>query len=91
MNIYIMARTIMIADKIYEELKGLKGKNKSFTEVIAEALEASRPKKKLGAALKEVAGILEGDREYDEVMKWSKKMWNKWDRRLNRELKKEWS
>ena len=86
-----MAKTIMIADKVYEELKKMKGKDKSFTNVIAEALEASKPKKKLGAALREVAGILEGDTEYDEVMKWSKKMWEKWDKRLNRELKKELS
>lgn len=78
----------MIADKVYEELKEMKGSNKSFSEVIAEALEA-RPKRKTGEGLKEVAGILEGDTEYDEVMKRSKKMWEKWDRRLNRELKKE--
>ena len=86
-----MAKTIMIADKVYEELKKMKGKDKSFTNVIAEALEGSKPKKKLGAALREVAGILEGDAEYDEVMKWSKKMSEKWDKRLNRELKKELS
>lgn len=72
----------MIADRVYEELKKAKGNDKSFTEVIAEALEASKPKKKLGAALKEVAGILEGDTEYDEVMKWSKKMWKKSDERI---------
>ncbi len=72
----------MIADRVYEELKKAKGNDKSFTEVIAEALEASKPKKKLGAALKEVAGILEGDTEYDEVMKWSKKMWKKSDEKI---------
>ena len=77
-----MAKTIMIADRIYEELKKAKGADKSFSEVIAEALEASRPKRKLGAALKEVAGILEGDTEYDEVMKWSKKMWKKSDEKI---------
>ena len=79
----------MIANKVYNDLKEAKGKDKSFSEVIAEAL-AVKPKK-LGAALKEVAGILEGDTEYDEAMKWSKKMWEKWDKRLNRELKKELS
>ncbi len=77
-----MAKTIMIADKVYEELKKAKGTDKSFSEVIVEALEASKPKKKLGAALKEVAGILEGDTEYDEVMKWSKKMWKKSDEKI---------
>ena len=86
-----MAKTIMIADRVYEDLKEAKGKDKSFSEVIAAALEASKPKRKLGAALKEVAGILEGDTEYDDVMKWSKKMWERWDKRLNRELKKKLS
>ena len=72
----------MISNRIYEELKKAKGKDKSFTDVIAEALEASGTKKKLGAGLKEVAGILEGDTEYDEVMKWSKKMWKKSDEKI---------
>ena len=69
----------MIANRVYEELKRAKGADKSFSEVIAWALEASRPRKKLGAALKEVAGILEGDKEYAEVMKWSGKMWKRWE------------
>ena len=81
----------MIADDVYEDLKRLKGREKSFSGVIREALEASRSRRKLGSGLREVAGILEGDTEYDEVMKWSKKMWRKWDRRLNKELKKELS
>ena len=75
-----MAKTIMIADKLYDELKKAKGSDKSFSEVIAEAL-AVKPKK-LGAALKDVAGILEGDTEYDEAMKWSKKMWKKSDEKI---------
>ncbi|MBI2143443.1 antitoxin VapB family protein, partial [Candidatus Woesearchaeota archaeon] len=47
-----MARTIMIADRVYEELKRMKGKDKSFTDVIAEALEASKPKKTIAGVLK---------------------------------------
>ena len=72
-----MARTIMIADKVYEELKRMKGEEKSFTDVIAEALEASKPKKTIAGVLK-YAGILKGDTEYDELMKWSKKRWKEW-------------
>ena len=75
-----MAKTIMIADRIYEELKKAKGKDKSFSEVIAEALEAAKKNRKTGEGLKEVAGILEGDTEYEEVKKYLKKKWKEWDR-----------
>ena len=75
-----MAKTIMIADKVYEELKKMKGKDKSFTNVIAEALEGSKPKKTIAGVLK-YAGILKGDTEYDEIRKWSKKRWEEWRKR----------
>ncbi|MBI2141659.1 antitoxin VapB family protein [Candidatus Woesearchaeota archaeon] len=75
-----MARTIMIADRIYEELKKAKGSDKSFSDVIGEALEASKPKKTIAGVLK-YAGILKGDTEYDELMKWSKKRWKEWQDR----------
>ncbi len=77
MNIYIMAKTIMIADKLYAELKKIKGNDRSFSEVIAEALEASKPKKTMAGVLK-FAGALKGDTEYDEIMKWSRERWRKW-------------
>ncbi len=73
MNIYSMAKTIMIADRIYEELKKVKGTDKSFSEVIAEALEKSNEKKKTIGNLREFAGVFEGDTEYDEAFKWLKK------------------
>ena len=79
-----MARTIMIADRVYADLKEAKGNDKSFSEVIAEAL-AAKPKKTMGGLLK-YAGIFKGDKEYDEVMKWSKKMWKKSDDELWKEL-----
>ena len=76
----------MIADKVYEELKRAKGKDKSFTDVIAEALEASKPKKTMAGLLK-YAGVLKGDTEYDELMKWSKKRWKEWqDRSWNKSV-----
>lgn len=70
----------MIADRVYEELKRAKGTDKSFSEVIAEALDASKPKKTIAGVLK-YAGILKGDTEYDEIMKWSKKRWKEWQDR----------
>lgn len=70
----------MIADRVYAELKKTKGTDKSFSEVIAEAL-AAKPKKTMGGLLK-YSGIFKGNGEYDEVMKWSKKMWKKSDEEL---------
>ncbi|MBI3036693.1 antitoxin VapB family protein [Candidatus Woesearchaeota archaeon] len=81
MNIYSVAKTIMIADRIYEDLKKAKGADRSFSEVIAEALEASKVGRKTGAGLKDIVGILKGDTEYDEVKKYLKKKWKEWDRR----------
>ena len=67
----------MIADKVYEDLKMAKGTDKSFSEVIAEALEMAKPKKTIAGVLK-FAGILKGDKEYGEIRKWSKKRWKEW-------------
>lgn len=80
MNIYTMAKTIMIADKVYEDLKKAKGADKSFSEVITEALEAAKPRKTIAGVLK-YAGILKGDKEYDKIRKWSKKRWEEWRQR----------
>lgn len=76
----------MIADKLYDELKRLKGSDKSFSEVITGALEESKPKKKTMAGLLKFAGVFEGDKEYDEAMKLSKKVWKKWDKRIEKIL-----
>lgn len=87
-----MAKTIMIADRVYEELKRAKGSDKSFSEVIAEALEKSgNERKTIGDLIRKHAGALKGDTEYDEMLKWSRKLWKKWDRRLNREMGKGFS
>ena len=72
-----MAKTIMIADKLYEELKRAKGVDKSFSEVIVEALEGTK-RKTLGELIRKHAGVLKGDTEYDEIMKWSRERWRKW-------------
>ena len=80
-----MAKTIMIADRVYAELKKEKGNDKSFSEVIAEALEASRPKKTIGNLLKHV-GALKGYKEDKEAAKWLRNMWKMWDKHLNEEM-----
>ena len=85
-----MAKTIMIADRVYEELKRLKGADKSFTDVIAEALEKSESERKtLGNLIKKYAG--KGYKEDAEATKWLNKAWKRWDRRLNREIGKGFS
>ncbi len=72
-----MARTIMVSNKVYEEMKRVKGE-RSFSEVIIEALEATKPKKTIGELIRKHAGALKGDTEYDGLMKWSKKRWKEW-------------
>lgn len=67
----------MIADKVYADLKKVKGNDKSFSDVIAEAL-ATKPAKTIGELIRKHAGALKGDTEYDEIMKWSKKRWKEW-------------
>jgi len=67
-----MARTIMVSDRVYAELKKLKGNDKSFSEVILEGIEAAKPRKTMAGLLK-FAGVFEGDTEYDEAFKWLKK------------------
>ncbi len=82
-----MARTIMIADRVYEELKRMKGEEKSFSEVIAEALEKAKPKEKTIGGLLKYAGMLKGDTEYDEIRAWSRKRWKEWqDRSWNKSV-----
>ena len=82
-----MAKTIMIADKVYDELKRMKGEEKSFTDVIAEALEKAKSKEKTMVGLLKHAGALKGDTEYDELMKWSRKRWKEWqDRSWNKSV-----
>ncbi len=74
-----MARNIMVSNKVYEELKRVKGNDKSFSEVIVEALERSESSKKtIGELIRKHAGALKGDTEYDKLMKWSKKRWKEW-------------
>ena len=77
-----MAKNIMVSNKVYEEMKKIKGEDKSFSEVISEALKESRKKEKTVGNLLKVAGGLKGDKEYDEILRWSKRTWKKTDERI---------
>ena len=84
-----MAKTIMIADKLYEELKRVKGSDKSFTDVIAEALKKSESERKtIGNLIRKHAGALKDYKEDKEAVKWLRDTWRRWDKRLNREMNK---
>ena len=82
-----MAKTISISDDVYNELKKIKGKAKSFSRVIIEILKKPQENRKTVGNLLKVAGGLKGDKEYDEVLKGSKRMWEKTDERLWRSFK----
>lgn len=69
-----MAKTLMISNNIYEELKKVKGE-KSFSEVINELLSK---RKSSGKDIAKYYGILKGDKEYDKIMKEVRKKWGEW-------------
>lgn len=65
----------MVSNAVYAELKRRKGSS-SFSETIAGSLK--NDKAKTVEELREVAGMLKGDTEYDEVMTYSRKKWKEW-------------
>lgn len=71
-----MAKTIMIANSVYGELKEVK-KDRSFSEAIKDLMDKSKPK--TGAGLRECAGLLpKEDKEYEKIMKELKPLYKKW-------------
>ncbi|MFH1316818.1 MAG: antitoxin VapB family protein [Candidatus Woesearchaeota archaeon] len=73
-----MAKTIMISDKLYGELKKIKD-DKSFTETILYFMKNSR---KTGSGLREVAGSLpKNDKEYEGVFKALRPSYKKWSKK----------
>jgi len=75
-----MAKTIMISNTAYEELKKLKeDENKSFSEVIVELL-SGKPAK-TGYDLMKHFGALKGDKEYPKIRKEIKAEWGKWQKK----------
>ena len=73
----IMAKTIMIANNVYEELKEVK-KDRSFSEVIRELIDTN--KRKTGRDLLKHVGAIK-DNEYDKIMKELKPLYRKWTKR----------
>lgn len=71
-----MARTIMIANDVYDQLKRMK-ENESFTELI-KTLMHERMAKKTGKELFKFFGALDGDQEYPLIMKELRKKWATW-------------
>jgi len=73
-----MAKTIMISNEIYEELKGTKG-DRSFSETIKNLIEIK--KWKTGADLVKHVGRLKDDKEYDRIIKELRPQYKKWTKR----------
>ena len=74
-----MAKTIMIANNVYEELKEVK-KDRSFSETIKELIDKSKPK--TGSELKNCLGLLsKDDKEYEKIMKELRPLYRKWTQR----------
>lgn len=74
-----MAKTIMISNVAYEELRKLKEEDKSFSETIKDLIEIK--KWKTGADLVKHVGVLKDDKEYDKIMKELKPLYKKWTKR----------
>ncbi|MBI2124334.1 antitoxin VapB family protein [Candidatus Woesearchaeota archaeon] len=75
-----MAKTLMVSNAVYEELKKLKTKeDKSFSEVIVELI--SKKEKKTGRDLWKHFGVLKGDKEYGRLRKEVNAGWRRWQKR----------
>ena len=81
-----MAKNIMVSNDVYKEMKKIKGEDKSFSEVISEALKNSQEKEKTAGSLLKFAGALKGKKEDKNLVKWAKKVWKKTDEELWRNL-----
>ena len=74
-----MAKTIMISNEVYNDLKNIKTENKSYSDVLKELL--SRNKTKKGSNLFSCFGIIKKDREWEDAKKEIKRGWENWSRR----------
>ena len=70
-----MAKTIMISNEVYKELKAIK-KDKSFSEILSGLLSSNNTKK--GSGLKACLGLLKKDKEWEEIEKFLKRGWKNW-------------
>ena len=77
---YTMAKTLMVSNEVYDELKKLKTRqDKSFSEVIIGLVREKR--QKTGHDLMMHFGVLKGDKEYGEIKKKLKAGWSRWNKR----------
>ena len=72
-----MAKTIMVSNRIYGELKTAKGRE-SFSELLTNLLHSTG---KTGNSLKDCLGLLKSDREYDKIFRKLGKEWRSWTQR----------
>ena len=84
-NIYIyvyvylyMAKTIIISNEVYEELKNLK-EDKSFSELFKELLKSNNVKRVSG--LRDIIGIMKNDKEWEKLEKERKSAWKNWTKK----------
>ncbi len=74
---YTMAKTIMVSNEVYKELKTLKN-GKSFSELLKDLLNTNNVKR--GEGLRNCLGILKKDKEWAEVKKDIKRGWKDWSK-----------
>tara|TARA_Y100000034_G_scaffold133857_1_gene200676 strand:- start:5473 stop:5697 length:225 start_codon:yes stop_codon:yes gene_type:complete len=72
-----MAKTIMISNEMYDELKLLK-RDMSFTELFKNLLNDDLKK---GSGLRECLGILKKDEEWKKIEKDLKRGWKSWTKK----------
>ncbi len=72
-----MAKTIMISNEIYKELKEIKGKN-SFSEVLKSLIKKDNKK---GENLRDCLGLIKRDDEWEKIEKDLKKGWRNWGKK----------
>lgn len=75
---YFMAKTIMISNAVYEELK-MRKSEKSFSELITDLL--SSKKIKIGGGLRSCFGLLKNDKEFVAVEKSLERGWKGWNKK----------
>ena len=75
----IMAKTIMISNLLYKELKHMKGSD-SFTDLIKSLVDKNKDEK-LGKNIFPFFGALKNDKEYNKIMKDLEKSWSNWSKK----------
>ncbi|MDP4012931.1 MAG: antitoxin VapB family protein [Candidatus Nanoarchaeia archaeon] len=73
-----MAKTIMVSNEVYGELKARKAK-RSFSETITDLINSK--KDKIGSNLRSCLGLLKKDKEFYEIEKALNKGWKEWNKK----------